>query len=254
MALFKDLSTFEEDFDGIISMCCDTCIKAALDANLLAECPVIHGIPLSIGLAFQIENLQPATTGTASSDKIEQVSFRNRVTIRKSWIDKVKDAVRAWRTDKATRIVSPHLLLSEKAISKIGNAVKTKEMMETLICETLEQLGISSKRSAISKHIPALVEVIAKNLSESIDEQPQPCVIPELSRRPLPPPELPFMITEAQIAHDMLAEQATARREAEATKVTRKRKRKAGHLHSPPRRNRAVETSWHCENNLVLHF
>ena len=58
MALFDDPDTFGEcDILNETTQCCDICIKAALDANLLPECPVIHGIPVSIGMAFQMESL-----------------------------------------------------------------------------------------------------------------------------------------------------------------------------------------------------
>jgi Helicase conserved C-terminal domain len=257
MALFDDPGTFDDEseygfWDEMTMMCCDICVKAAVDRNLITQIPVIHGIPLSMGLAFQTE-IQRLVPSINSSDDVMEVFPSNPVPISKSRIDKVKDALRAWRKKFATPIVPPHRLLSDKTIGKIGNAVKTKEVTETVICETLEQLGISSKRSAITKHIPDLVELIAKNLSRTLDEQPHARIL-ELPERPLAPPSLPFMITEAQIAHDMLQEQATVMQEAERAKESRKRKRKADHSRGTRQRAGVVLASQGRDIGSVLHL
>jgi hypothetical protein len=96
------------------------------------------------------------------------------IRIGKSRIVKVKDVIRTWREGIATEIVPPHRVLPEKAISKIANAIKTKEPTEILIRETLEQSGISTKPCRISESISTLVEVIARSLSESVHEQHPP--------------------------------------------------------------------------------
>ena len=256
MALFEDPDTFNDDSEACFDdnlMCCDICVKAALDANRLAQCPVIHGIPLLIGLAFQTAPQRTTASPNSSDDFTKVFSDSRQDPIRKSRIDKVKDAIRAWRVEVATPIVPPHWLLSDKAITKIGNAVKTKELTEILISESLEQSGISSKRSAISKHIPALMEVITKSLLESIHDQPPPR-IPELPERPQPPPALPFMKTDAQIAYDMLQEQITAIQEADRAKQVRKRKKEGGHSRRPQPHGRTPGTSQRGDIGLVLRL
>ena len=245
MALFDDPATFEEDFWDETQMCCDICVKAALDTGLLDQCPVVHGIPLSIGLAFYTEIPQPtvSTSTSAGGDSSEPLSHP----ICKTRIDKVKDAIRLWRTEIAKEIkprVPPPMVLSEKAIGKIAKAVKSSVLTETLIRTTLEQSGINVKRSGISKHIPGLVEVITKCLFKSAMEQPQ-LPIPALPGRPLAPAALPFIRTSAQIEYDMLERQVAEIQEVNTAKENRKRKKQEEHS----RRGKVIRTTQY--NNMI---
>jgi superfamily II DNA/RNA helicase len=176
MALFDDPDTFrEDDIWDDTTLCCDICIKAALDAKLLSKCPVIHGISVSIGLAFQM------TKSASAQFEVNPVDVDNlseeplptkRLRISPSRIRKVEDDIRAWRTSIATKVIPAHRVLSEKAISKILKAVKTKEPTDTLIREALEQSGISATNSGIRNHIPTLLKTITDSLTKSRNEQP----------------------------------------------------------------------------------
>jgi hypothetical protein len=246
MALFDDPDTFrKDDILGEISLCCDICIKAALDANLLPECPVIHGIPVSIGIAFQIHTLlhpQPKVNPAKPKNTLEALPS-NRVQIARPRIDKVKDAIRAWRGTIATKVIPPHQVFSEKAIGKIGTAVKTREPTEALIREALEQSGISATTSGIRNHIPAIVQIVIESLAKSIDEQHPASRPPDF---PAGPKELPFFVTSGQIEYLMWVKQQGELERAAAEKEREnnlKRKKQQGQHHRNTRPRTLVETT-----------
>jgi superfamily II DNA/RNA helicase len=176
MALFDDPDTFgKDDIESEFTSCCDICIKAALDAGLIVECPVIHGISVSIGLAFQMTKShldRPDEVDPVNKEKILDAPLpAKRVRISTARIAKVETDVRAWRMGIATKVIPEYRVLSEKAISKIVKAVRSKEPTEALIREALEGSGISVMTSGIRNHIPALVNVIFDSLARSLGEQ-----------------------------------------------------------------------------------
>jgi hypothetical protein len=251
MALFDDPATFEEDAGDEI-MCCDNCIKKALDAGLLPECPIIHGIPVSLGLAFQMQKdtrISQSTVRSDSSDDEPETQSETRVKVCASRIEKVKTAVRAWRiiVSRARKVLTPGQVLSEKAIRKIGNAVKANEVTEGLIREKLEQSGMNMATPGIRNHISALVETIAQSLSESIGEQPKPREPPpaSLGERPPAPPALPFFITSEQIAYD-----AFLQAQQDKIKEAEEKKRKLKEKKNAKRKNEEAEQTHNSRSRL----
>ena len=116
-----------------------------------------------------------------------------------------------------------HHILSDKAIGKIGNVVKTKEPTETLIRDALGQSGLSLNTFGICHHLSAILQVVIDSLAKSNDQQ----------RRPAPPPGMPpgpkklaFFIMSEQVEYMMWARQQGDREMAAAAKEKEKEEAK----------------------------
>ena len=134
----------------------------------------------------------------------------------------------------------------------------TKEPTAALIQEMLQQCGISTRTSGISKHIPALMDVIVDSLSNSINEQPRSrmvghTVVP-MGERPGTPPGLGSgYITGAQRDYDFLVKcWEEQRHKKEMARQSRKRKKQDDHSGSTRRRVDLLGTHQHTDVAQVI--